>query len=194
MAIQYLPLNWNTYNTYTLNLAATLLAHDPTVNEIVAISRGGLAFGHILSDLLRVPIWTIAIQSYTDIQTQGEINITAKLQTSIEGKHILLVDDVSDSGKTLQRAVEYLSELNPQKITTMTMYYKPHSIFRPDYFAKQTSKWILFPYENTEMIMLITNKMKKEGKKKQEIQAYLEKLNFEPKKIAFTWKYHTKKI
>jgi len=27
------------------------------------------------------------------------------------------------------------------------MYYKPRSIYRPDYFAKQTSKWILFPYE-----------------------------------------------
>lgn len=194
MAIQYLPLDWTVYNTYTLHLAATLLAHDPTINEIVAISRGGLAFGHILSDLLRIPIWTISIQSYTDIQVQGEIKINGKLQTSIEGKHILLVDDVSDSGKTLKRAVEYLKEGKPKKVSTMTMFYKPHSEYRPDYFAKQTSKWILFPYEKTEMIMLISKRLKSEGKKKRDIQAFLEKLHFDPKQIAFTWKYHGKQI
>jgi hypoxanthine phosphoribosyltransferase len=160
------------------------------VQKIVAISRGGLTFGHILSDMLRIPIWTIAIQSYIDIQTQGEITITAKLQTSIQGNHILLVDDVSDSGKTMKRAIEYLQECNPKKITTMTMFFKPVSSYRPDYFARQTKKWILFPYENTEMIILITRKMKKEGKTKRDIQAYLEKLNFQPKHIAFTWKYH----
>jgi len=115
MAIQYLQLDWTTYNSYTLNLAATLLSHDPTVNEIVAISRGGLSFGHILSDLLRVPIWTITIQSYTDIQTQGEIKITAKLQTSIEGKHILLVDDVSDSGKNVRASSRVFKRIGPQK-------------------------------------------------------------------------------
>ena len=194
MAIQYLPLDWKTYHSYALDLAATLLSHDPSVTEIVAISRGGLAFGHVLSDLLRIPIWTISIQSYTDIQTQGEILITGKLQTSIEGKHILLVDDVSDSGQTLKRAVEYLNEFQPQKITTMTMYFKPHSIYRPDYFAKQTSKWILFPYEVTEMILLISKRMIQEGKKKAEIQQFLEKLNFSPKFIKFAWKYHLQKI
>lgn len=192
MAIQYLFVDWASYQTSSLNLAATLLTHHPTVNEIVAISRGGLAFGHILSDFLRVPIWTIAIQSYTDIQQQGEIKITAKLQTSIEGKHILLVDDVADSGKTLIRAVEYLKEAKPSKITTMTMFYKPHSIFRPDYFAKQTNKWIIFPYEITESILYITKKMETEGKPKAEIQLFLNKLGFTDRQIAFTRKYHYK--
>lgn len=190
MAIQYLPLDWNTYHSYALNLAATVITHDPDVNEIVAISRGGLTFGHLLSDYLRIPIWTIAIQSYTDIQTQGEIRITGKLQSSIEGKHILLVDDVSDSGKTLQRAIDYLHEAGAKKVTTITMFYKPHSVHKPDYFAKQTTKWILFPHETVEMILLITNKMKKEGKKKAEIQAFLEKLHYSPKHIAFAWKHH----
>lgn len=194
MAIQYLPLDWVTYRSLTQKLAATILSYDPTVDEIVAISRGGLTFGHSLSDLMQIPIWTIAIQSYSDIQTQGEIKINGKLQTSIEGKHILLVDDVSDSGKTLKRAVEYLKEGKPKKVTTMTVFYKPHSIYRPDYFARLTSKWILFPYEATEMILLITRKMLKEGHKKPEIQKFLEKLKYSPKQIAFAWKYHLKSL
>lgn len=190
MAIKYLPVSWQTYQTYCQHLAATLLTHDPSIEEIVAISRGGLTLGHLLSDFLRIPIWTITIQSYTDIKEQGEINITGKLQTSIEGKHVLLVDDVSDSGKTLKRAVNYLKDAGAKNITTMTLFYKPHSVFRPDYFAKQTSKWIIFPHENTETILLLTKSMMKEKKSKAEIQEFLNKLGFTNPQIAFARKYH----
>ncbi|MCX8008625.1 MAG: phosphoribosyltransferase family protein [Patescibacteria group bacterium] len=190
MAIQYLFIDWSTYTITIRNLASTLLTHNPSVQEIVAISRGGLTFGHLLSDFLRVPVWTITIQSYTDIQTQGEVKIKDGLQTSIQNKHILLVDDVSDSGKTFTRAIEYIQELHPKKITTMAMFYKPHSRYRPDYFAKTTTKWIIFPYEHTEMILLITKNMQKQGKTKREIQTYLETLQFDPKHIAFARKYH----
>lgn len=192
MAIKFLPVSWNSYQTYTQHLAATVLSHDPTIEEIVAISRGGLTFGHLLSDFLRIPIWTIAIQSYTDIQEQGEILITGKLQTSIKNKHILLVDDIADSGKTMVRAVRYLTEAGAKNITTMTMFYKPHSIFRPEYFAKQTSQWVIFPTETTETILSVTKTMMKEKKSKAEIQTFLNKLGFTNKEIAFTRKYHLK--
>jgi len=185
MAIQYLPLDWNTYHSYALKLAATILTHDPNVEEIVAISRGGLAVGRVLSDFLQIPIWTISIQSYTDIQEHGEVKISGKLQTPIEGKHILLVDDVSDSGKTFVRALEYLHTGLPKKITTVAVFYKPHSVYRPDYFARQTSKWIIFPYEPTEVIIQISKSMKQEGKSKIEIQKFLEKQRFTLEQIKF---------
>jgi len=58
--------------------------------------------------LLTNPICSITIQSYTDIQKQGEVNITAGLKKRIRDKEILLVDDIADSGKTLKRAIGYL--------------------------------------------------------------------------------------
>src|SRR5574341_272262 len=115
MAISYLPVSWQEYHAYAQQLAEEILTKDGPVDEIVAISRGGLTSGHLLSDLLRIPISTFTIQSYTDIQTQGEVKITAGLQTPIEGKHVLLVDDVSDTGKTLSRALEYLNDFKPKK-------------------------------------------------------------------------------
>lgn len=192
MGIQYLPVDWQTYHTIARKLASSILSQTPNVDEIVAISRGGLTLGHLLSDFLRIPISTISIQSYTDIQTHGEAKIAGKLKVPIAGKHILLVDDVSDSGKTLKRAVSYLKHLRPKEITTVTMFYKPHSIFRPDFFAKQTTCWVLFPYEPTEMIYLITQQMEKEGKSKASIQTFLEKLGYQNEEIAFVRKYHLK--
>ncbi len=190
MAVEFLPISWTTYHTLTQKLAATILAQKESPDEIVGISRGGLTLGHILTDLLRIPISVIAIQSYTDIETQGEVKITSPLVTSIKGKHVLLVDDVADSGKTLERATGYLKEMGAKKITTVTLFYKPRSVFRPDYFAKQTTKWILFPYEPAEMILLITKQMQEEGKSKAQIQQFLEKLDYSQKQIAFVRKHH----
>lgn len=194
MAVNYLPVAWNEYHIFAQKLAASILAQKQPVDEIVAISRGGLTLGHLLTDFLRVPISTISIQSYTDIQTRGEIKILAKLQTPIRGKHIMVVDDVADSGKTLLRAVRYLKKCGPRDVTTVTMFYKPHSTFRPDYFARQTKKWILFPYEPTEMILLITKQMEKEGKSKAQIQKFLERLHYKDAQIAFVRKHHLSNV
>lgn len=190
MATQYLPVTWKEYHSLAQKLAATILSHGEPTDEIVAISRGGLTLGHLLSDFLRIPISTITIQSYTDIQTQGDVTITKKIQGSIAEKHVLLVDDVADSGKTIQRAVSYLRRLKPKQVTTVTMFYKPHSVFRPDYFARRTTKWILFPYEPTEMILLITRQLTKDGKTKREIQQFLENLSYTADQIAFVRKYY----
>lgn len=190
MEIVYLPVSWSDYHTLVSQIAKSILSQKNLPEEIVAISRGGLTLGHLLTDFLRIPISTITIQSYTDIQTQGELRITSKLPTPIRGKRILLVDDVADSGKTLVRAIRYLKKLGPSEITTATLFFKKRSIYRPDIFAAETDKWILFPYEPTEMIMLLTAKLAKEGKNKNQIQAFLENLNYTPSDIAFVRKYY----
>lgn len=192
MPAQYLAIDWKQYHILARKLAVSILSQSHPCESIVAISRGGLTLGHLLSDLLRIPIATISIQSYADIQTQGEVTITAKLHAPIKGKRVLLVDDVSDSGKTLKRAVAYLKKLGPADITTATLFYKPRSIFRPDIFARQTSKWILFPYEPTEMIYLITKKMNEAGKSKAQIQHFLERLGYSDNFIAFVRRHYLK--
>ena len=190
MAIDYLPVSWDEYHALARDSASRILTDGVHIDEVVAISRGGLTLGHLLTDLLRVPISTFTIQSYTDIQTQGEVKITKPLTTPIYDKHILLVDDVSDTGKTLVRALEYLKTQQPKNVTTLTMYYKPHSVFKPDYFAKTTSAWILFPYEPTETANNIRKSMKKDGKSEAEITRFLAKLHYNKDAIAFVKKFY----
>jgi len=190
MAIEYLPVAWSQYHTLARQMAGAILSGGIHIDEVVAISRGGLTLGHLLTDLLRVPISTFTIQSYTDIREQGEVKITKPLTTPIYDKHVLLVDDVSDSGKTIQRALEYLKTQQPKNVTTLTMFYKPHSVFKPDYYAQETSAWILFPYEPTEMITNMMKSMKKEGKSEKEIDAFLHSLNYQDDQIAFVKKHY----
>ncbi len=191
-AVKYLPVSWNKYHNLAQSLAAKIFASNIKPDEIVAIARGGLTLGHLLSDLLRIPVSIITIQSYTDIQKQGELKITGKLQSPIKDKCILVVDDVADSGKTLVRAKKYLSRFRPSAMVTATLFYKPRSIVKPDFIAAATKKWILFPYEPAEMTLLISQNLAKEGKSKTEIQIVLKKLKFTDNQIAFVWKYHLK--
>lgn len=190
MKTNYLPVSWNVYVSYAQKLAATILQHSPEVNQIVSISRGGLTLGHVFADLLQIPIATLAIQSYANLTKQGELKITEPLSIEIKGKHVLLVDDVSDTGKTLVRAETYLRQFHPKSITTVTMFFKPTSEKKPDYFAKKTSSWIIFPYETTETILSLTKLMEKEGLSKSRIQQFLKPLGFTETQIKFVRKYH----
>ena len=191
MEIQYLSVSWEQYHSLALKMAATMLGHEKhKFDEIVAIARGGLTLGHLFSDYLRIPISSITIQSYTDIQEQGLVKITAGLSKIIKDKKILLVDDIADTGKTLIRATSYLAEFDPSSITTATMFYKPHCSVLPDYFAQQTDKWILLPFEITEWIYTFTQKMTKEGKSKREIQEFLTSLGYTEDQIKFVRKHH----
>lgn len=190
MNVHYLPVSWKQYQDLAQKLAASLLQQERPFDEIVAIARGGLTLGHLLSDYLRIPICSITIQSYTDIQKQGELKITAGLGGHIAGKRILLVDDIADTGKTLKRATSYLKRFRPKSITTMTMFYKPHSVIRPDYFAQQTTQWVIFPSEPTETILEVSRMLEQEGKSKAEIQTFLHSLNYSDTQIAFVRKHY----
>lgn len=192
MQIKYLPVTWTDFHALSMKLAAAILNHDTKIDEIVAIGRGGLSVGLILSDFLKLPISSFTIQSYTDIKKQGELAITETLGKEIRGKNVLLVDDNADSGKTFLRAIRYLSDFHPERIITASIFYKPWSEYQPDYFAKSTKRWILFPHEVTEWIYTFTQNMTKEGKSKAEIQTFLESLGYSDDQIKFVRRHHVK--
>lgn len=171
---------------------AEIILKDPQgpYDEIVAIARGGLTLGHLMSDYLRIPISSITIQSYTDIQEQGQVKITAGLAKIIKDKKILLVDDIADTGKTLVRATAYLSEFHPSSIATATMFYKPHCSVKPTYYAEETGKWILLPFEVTEWVYTFTKKMTADGKSPEEIFIFLQSLGYTKEQITFVQANH----
>ncbi len=193
MAATYLPVTWTEIHTLTRKLAAAILARQKELpEEIVAIGRGGLSVGLMLSDYLKIPIFSITIQSYTDIKQQGTLVISEKLGRVIRGKRILLVDDNADSGKTFLRAIGYLKPFKPASITTASVFYKPWSAFRPDYFAKVTKRWILFPHEVTEWVETFSRDMAKEKKSKADIQTFLESLGYTDDQIKFVRRHYLK--
>jgi hypoxanthine phosphoribosyltransferase len=63
----------------------------------------------------------------------------------LEGRRVLLVDDVADSGRTLALAVKLLHDRGAD-VRSVTVYTKPGSIATPDYSWRETDLWIDFPW------------------------------------------------
>ncbi len=149
---------------------------------IVAISRGGWIPGRVLSDILGLPkIATIKVEYYEDIyKTRPKPEITQPLPIDISGKRVLLVDDIADSGRSLELVRKHLYEQGAKDVKICTLYHKPWSIVKPDFNARETDAWVCFPHEIFETMRKIHLKLKKQGKTRKEIERKLLSMGIKP--------------
>ncbi|RYH03035.1 xanthine phosphoribosyltransferase [Salipiger sp. IMCC34102] len=115
-------------------------------SAIVAITRGGMAPAMIVARELDIrTVDTISVKSY-DNQAQSEATVlkTPDAQMMGDGTGILIVDDLVDSGRTL----ELVREMYP-KAHFATVYAKPKGRAQVDTFITEVSQdtWIFFPWD-----------------------------------------------
>ena len=95
---------------------------------IIFILRGGVVFMVDLMRSITVPtaIEFMAVSSYGSgaRQSDGEVRITLDLNTSISGRHVLIVEDIIDSGNTLSSVIELLKTRNPLSLYVCTLLDK----------------------------------------------------------------------
>ena len=105
-------ISWNSYIQLIEKLANKIQQDKHQFDSIICINRGGLIIGRVLSDLLSLPIGVISAKGYekgtTDIKNIT-INPTISSIDPI-GKNILLVDDLVDSGKTMELIFKHLKK------------------------------------------------------------------------------------
>ena len=152
---------WSQIYDMILNQAVKIRSDGYAPDIIVGIARGGLVPSRILADLLGTRDFAIiTIEYYIGIgQTQREPILKQCLHTQLIGKKVLLVDDVSDGGKSLQLAKKHLEDQCAKEIKIATIYCKPGTVTTPDYFEKETSHWIVFPWEARETLTKIRRKI-----------------------------------
>lgn len=96
---------------------------------VVGILRGAVMF---VADLLReiedvdVSVDFMAVSSYgADTQSSGKIKIEKDLSDPIDGKHVIIVDDIFDTGNTLNYLRKVLGERGPASVKTAALLDKP---------------------------------------------------------------------
>lgn len=153
-----LHVSWEDYHHAIERLAAKVHASGFIFDQIICLARGGLRVGDMLSRIFNQPLAVLATQSYfanadKTEESQGELTIgqhMAKVNERL-GKSILLVDDLVDSGKTMQEVVEHLRQRYPgiKAVKTAVIWKKGCSVFTPDYWADDLpdNPWIHQPFE-----------------------------------------------
>ena len=149
-----------------IELARQIKGSGYSPQVIVGVSRGGWPPARVMSDLLENPnLANMKVEFYKSIGvTAQRPKITQPVTSAVIGKRVLVVDDVADSGQSLRVAHRHLRQKGAQEIRVCTLYLKPKSIFKPNHYAKTTSKWIIFPWERLEAINLIKRNLRSRGK------------------------------
>jgi hypoxanthine phosphoribosyltransferase len=157
--------SWDQIYELLLNLASTVRKTGFKPEIIIGVSRGGWPPARVMSDLLENPnVANVAAEFYIDVaETKGKPVITQPVSILVEGKRVLVVDDVADTGESLRLVRSYLEEQGATEVKTATIYYKPWSVIIPDYYEKETRSWIIFPWERKETVRKIVEKCKRQG-------------------------------
>ena len=147
----------------SLELARRVVASGMRPTFLVAMWRGGAPIGIAVQEVLEyhsIHADHIAIRtsSYSGIDVQQKtvrVHATDYLVSRLEAEdELLIVDDVFDSGHSLEAVIEELTRRCrrnlPQRIRIATVYYKPErrrTALKPDLYVHETSHWLVFPHE-----------------------------------------------
>jgi uncharacterized protein len=176
-ALKFEAPSWNRIYDMLLDLAGRIRKDVFKPDIIVGISRGGWPPARVLSDLLSNPnVANVRAEFYLGIaETGSEPTLTQPVSVKTRGKKILIVDEVADTGKSLKMVRKHIVQEGAREVRTVTVYYKPWSVVRPDYFAKETSDWIVFPWEIKETLRKIIARCEELGSPVEEETAKLVK-------------------
>jgi hypoxanthine phosphoribosyltransferase len=125
------------------------LEGEPLV--VVSVLKGAFMFTADLVREIKVPVVVdfIGCASYNGTQSTGTVRITQDLSTDITGKNILLVEDIVDTGRTLDYLLRILLQRSPKSIRLCTLLNKPEAREVPvkvDYFGFSISNEFVIGY------------------------------------------------
>jgi len=184
---QYLTPTWDECGQICFKLAKTILEDKPQIDRIVALGKSGWTWARAMSDYLGVKnVASVQYEFYKDVaETTDSPILKQPLSISVTGERVLVFDDVADTGRTLEEALEYLARSGADMILTATLFTKPASTFTPNYFGEKTSAWIVLPHEIRDTIEQLNSKWKQAGIKSEEIKSNLEKLGINKEQIDY---------
>lgn len=142
------PVSWDQFHRDTRALSWRISGFNRDWRAIVAITRGGLVPAAILCRELGIRmIETVCIASYHDYKNQSDLVVMKTIGDEIkknDGDNILVVDDLTDTGKT----AAIVREMIP-KAHFATVYAKPQGRPLIDTFVTEVSQdtWIYFPWD-----------------------------------------------
>lgn len=187
--ISFHPLTWQELHAKTFLLAKKIKASQEKFDRLVAINRGGAVITRILSDFLKLPTSGFTMVSYGGINEAEEPKVAEELKVDLAGERILLVDEITDSGRTFEVALEYLTQLKAAEIKTLAPFIKPKTSFKPDFWQVETEDWVIFPYEVRETIedvqaMLRQQDQVESEQAESEVEAILDGFGFSAEMLA----------
>lgn len=142
-------LTWDLYGSAARELAQQVADSGYVPDVVLGIARGGLIpAGSIAYAIDCKNLFTVSVEFYTgpDARLDVPVMLPPFLDVNdLDDTSVLIVDDVADTGKTLELVREFCAG-HVAEARTAVLYEKPHSIIHCDYVWRETDRWINFPW------------------------------------------------
>jgi xanthine phosphoribosyltransferase len=115
---------------------------------LLAVARGGLTLSHLMAQAMDMRnLYTI-----NSIHYEGELKLNSfnifNIPDMSHAKKVLIIDDIVDSGETMQEILKILNEKFPTvEFKLATLFYKTKALVKPDYSVREANEWIDFFWE-----------------------------------------------
>ncbi len=140
-------VSWQTVQRLSRELARAVRASGFRPDIVVAIGRGGYVPARLVCDCLHLERMTgIKVEHYTATRKQEEVVIRYPLNADLAGLDVLVVDDVNDSGDTLEAVATYLRGFSPRTLKIAVLHEKAVTRFNADYVGKHLKAWRWYVY------------------------------------------------
>ena len=159
--------NWDYIYGLCRDVSNDVKASEFEPDVVVALARGGWFAGRCICDFLGLDdLTSLKMEHYVGTaQKSGEPEVRYPMpEGSVAGKDVLIIDDIADTGGSIERAHEYVHERDPNDVRTATLQLLGTSEFDPDYVGERLEEWawVVYPWNFIEdMVDLVAGVMRK---------------------------------
>lgn len=120
--------------------------YEPEI--LLAVARGGLTLAHLMAQAMDMRnLFTI-----NSIHYEGELKLDSfnifNIPDMSHAKKVLIIDDIVDSGETMQEILKILNDKFPNvEFKLATLFYKSKALIKPDFSVREANEWIDFFWE-----------------------------------------------
>ncbi|PSQ25917.1 phosphoribosyltransferase [Halobacteriales archaeon QS_9_68_17] len=147
--------NWEYIYGLCRDVSIEVRDDDFEPDVIVALARGGWFAGRCICDFLGLDdLTSLKMEHYVGTAEKAdEPQVRYPMpEGSVEGKDVLITDDIADTGGSIERAYEYVNERDPGQVRTATLQLLQSSEFDPDYVGERLEEWtwVVYPWNFIE--------------------------------------------
>ncbi len=193
-------VSWEEIVEWSRGLAARIEESGWRPDVVVAVARGGFVPARLLCDFLDVTdLLSVQSQHWVEAAKAAQKAILKyPYRVDMEGKRVLIVDDIVDTGDTLLLARDFVErEWRPGEVRTAAMQWiSSVAKFKPDYYYLEVREWVWFQYPWTRLedtMQFITRVFREDeraraGVSEEELKAlFREWYGVDPGDLGFYW-------
>lgn len=118
---------------------------------VCPVLTGAFMFAADLLRRLTVPceVSFVRFASYSGMSSTGEVRCLLPFAKDVEGRDVLIVEDVIDSGLSMQQMLKEVKELNPRSVKVCALFYKPEAFkgdYKVDYVGREIGNEFIVGY------------------------------------------------